>query len=60
MWDRQTEDYWWQDQVSSVEIKFFQTTLFIGFLTLFLILLFPLLIVETNWILELERAQEII
>ena len=60
MWDRQTEDYWWQDQVSSVEIKFFQTSLFIGFLTLFLFLLFPLLIVETNWILELERAQEII
>ena len=60
MWDRQTEDYWWQDQVSSVEIKFFQTSLFIGFLTLFLFLLFPLLIVETNLILELERAQEII
>lgn len=60
MWDRQTEGYWWRDQVISVEIKFFQTSLFIGFLTLFLILLFPLLIVETNWILELERAQEII
>lgn len=60
MWDRQTEGYWWWDQVSSVEIKFFQTSLLIGFLILFLILLFPLLIVETNWILELEKAQEII
>ena len=34
MWDRQMEGYWWQDQVSSVQIKFFQTFLFIGFLTL--------------------------
>ena len=58
MWDRQMEGYWWQDQVSSVQIKFFQTFLFIGFLTLFLILLLHLLIVETKWI--LERAQEII